>query len=513
MRKNFKVATLLVALLLMMVACVKEPTMSATEIEQRSLKAWIEKYHSDIVDNYQQDGGYYVRILDYGVQDSLPISGKDVWVWYDFTGRDLDGNICETRDGDYAQQIGTFTKFTRYVPAYRFSGALSTTMMEGSYLATFNKLKIGQDSIEVRYGTEMILYLPSAIIAATESSDGGYEGEYELDATKPLAVHMKIYGHVANPVAYEGDWVDAFANANGGLCTDHRVVKEEDDDDKGAKALRRRTTRGDETTEEEVDTRPLEFYDGRWHQPVDTLVHLYVNYSYNPEKSLNYDVQSVKKMYDKQFDYRQGEYASGDIDSRVNEALIERFGKGITTDEVLTTDSLNTKTTAKVWYVGRFLDGFIFDTNIDEVKEIIHGEVQSKGTALSFTMSDPELNDYILSWLYAIPTLRVGQWAAVLSVSTYGYGFAGQVGSHTSTTTSDDTAYYDYINYMNYMNAMNNIYGYGYGSAYNYGYYGYDPYYYGYGYTSSGGSTSTTVTTTSTEIPAYSPLLFQIFVE
>jgi hypothetical protein len=218
-------------------------------------------------------------------------------------------------------------------------------------------------------------------------------------------------------------------------------------------------------------------------------------------------------MYDKQFDYRQGEYASGDIDARVNKVLIERFGKGITTDEVLTTDSLKTKTSAKVWYVGRFLDGFIFDTNIDEVKEIIHGEVETKGTALSFTMASPESNSYILSWLYAIPTLRIGQWAAVLSVSTYGYGYAGKVGSHTSTTTSDDTAYYDYINYMNYMNAMNNMYGYGYGNAYNYGYYGYDPYYYGYGYTSSGNSSSTTVTTTSTEIPAYSPLLFQIFVE
>ena len=247
--------------------------MSTTEIEQRSLKAWIEKYHSDIVDNYQQDGGYYVRILDYGVQDSLPISGKDVWVWYDFTGRDLDGNICETRDGDNAQQIGTFTKFTRYVPAYRFSGALSTTMMEGSYLATFNKLKIGQDSIEVRYGTEMILYLPSAIIAATESSDGGYEGEYALDTSKPLSVEMTVYGHVGNPVAYEGERVNSFANVNGGLCTEHRAVKE--------KSYRRTTTRTEDA--EEVDTRPLEFFDGRWHQPIDTLEHLLVNYSYTPE--------------------------------------------------------------------------------------------------------------------------------------------------------------------------------------------------------------------------------------
>jgi hypothetical protein len=97
-------------------------------------------------------------------------------------------------------------------------------------------------------------------------------------------------------------------------------------------------------------------------------------------------------------------------------------------------------------------------------------------------------------------------------VSTYGYGISGLVGSHSSTTTSNDAAYYDYLNYMNYMNTMNNIYGYGYGGMYNSGYYGYNPYYYGYNYIPSN-NTQTTVTTTSTEIPAYSPLLFQIFVE
>ena len=108
--------------------------------------------------------------------------------------------------------------------------------------------------------------------------------------------------------------------------------------------------------------------------------------------------------------------------------------------------------------------------------------------------------------------MRKGQWAAILTVSTYAYGISGQVGSHTSTTVGgNDNAYYDYINYMNYMNTMNNYYGYGYGNMYNYGYYGYDPYYYGYGYTST--DTSQTITTTSTEIPAYSPMIFQIFVE
>mgnify|MGYP003423936390 CR=1 FL=1 len=117
--KSFGIIT---ATLLLMLSCIKEPAMSNKDIEQRSLRAWIEKYHPELVDNYQEDGGYYVEIINEGVADSLPISGKDVWVWYDFTGRDLDGNIHETRNWELATQLGTFTKYTHYVPAYRFSG-------------------------------------------------------------------------------------------------------------------------------------------------------------------------------------------------------------------------------------------------------------------------------------------------------------------------------------------------------------------------------------------------------
>lgn len=511
--KSFGIIT---ATLLLMLSCIKEPVMSNKDIEQRSLRAWIEKYHPELVDNYQEDGGYYVEIINEGVADSLPISGKDVWVWYDFTGRDLDGNIHETRNWELATQLGTFTKYTHYVPTYRFSGKESTTMMEGTYLATFNKLKIGDNTeFEVRYGTEMILYLPSSVIKATESSTGGYEGQYELDESKPMIVRMKIWGHVGNPVAYEGDCVDLFAKENGGLCEEHKAQKEED----AAKSMRRHMTRTEENGEEsdeEVDRRPLEFFDGRWHQPVDTLEQLYVNYSYTPEQRFRYDVLGKDTLkYAGEDMYTAGNvYSSSDLDERINAALIERFGKGITTDEVLTTDSLKTKSTVNIWYIGRFLDGFIFDTNIDEVKEIIYGEVKTKGEALKFYPKNMDENKYIPAWNNAIPTLRLGQWSAILSVSTYGYGISGKVGSYTSTTTNDnDQAYYDYLNYMNYMNYMNNYYGYGYGGMYNQNYYGYNnPYYYGYTYTPSE-DTSVTITTTSTEIPAFSPLLFQIFIE
>lgn len=503
-------------------SCIEEPTLTYNEVEQRSLKAWIEKYHPELADNYQEEGGYYVEVLNEGIQDSTAISGKDVWVWYDFTARNLAGTIQETRSSELATQLGTYTDYTHYIPAFRFSGANHHTLMEGTYLATFNKLKIGDSELEVRYGTKLRLYLPSSVVGSTtNTSDGGYEGEFASDGTKPMIVDMTVWGHVGNPVAYEGERVDCFAEANGGLCAEHKA---ESDTDEADKALRRRATRtegddtaSDEDKEEEVDTRPLEFFDGRWHQPVDTLEQLLVNYSYSPKRTtLNFrDALGADTLkYPSESVYNAGRiYGNGqldNIDRRINEVLVERFGEGITYDEVLEADSINTKAAVKIWYIGRFLDGFIFDTNIDEVKEIIYGKVESEGEPLTFETAKPEDNDYILAWEYAMPTLRIGQWATILTVSTYGYGIEGKAGSHTTTTTTD-SSYYDYANYYNYMNYMNNYYGYGYGGMYNSGYYGYNPYYYGYTPPTTG--TTTTTTTTSAEIQSYAPLLFQVFVE
>lgn len=514
-----RVVSALIMLVVVAASCVREQEFTYKEIEQRSLRAWIEKYHSELLQNYQEDGGYYVEILEEGDGVNI-VTGKDVWVWFDFTVRDLQGNICETRSADIALQLATYSNYAHYVPAVRFSGKDEHTLMEGTYLATFNPLKIGDNhNYQVSRDTKLRLYLPSSITkSSSNTSDGGYEGQFEADDSKPLIVDMTIYGFVENPVEYEGERVNSFAQYTlDGLCSEHKVEKEETE-----KSYYRRSTTRTEVDSDEEDKMTneeavVEFYDGRWHQPIDTLEHLLVNYAYNPQKSINFagSMAGVAEMYQNQALYTAGKiYSQSDIETRINDALTARFGNGATTEaEYIELDSIRTKSMANVWYIGRFLDGFIFDTNIDEVKEIIYGEVVTPGEALSFTTTDPLENSYILAWNYSLPTLRFGQWATILTVSTYGYGIAGKVGSHTTTTNYDDS-YYDMANYYNYMNMMNNYYGYGYGGMYNNGYYGYDPYYYGYGYNTypSTGNVTTT-TTTSAEIPAYSPLLFQVFLE
>ena len=67
MKKVYIALTLLLATTLF--ACVKEPKITFNEIEQQSLKAWIEKYHPQLKDNYQEEGGYYVEVLDKGILD------------------------------------------------------------------------------------------------------------------------------------------------------------------------------------------------------------------------------------------------------------------------------------------------------------------------------------------------------------------------------------------------------------------------------------------------------------
>lgn len=519
MKYPFKVPTLILSLAAILVSCVEEPSADFPQIEQMALAAWIDKYRPDLKDLYQEKGGYYVEILDEGCADSIPVAGKSAWVWYDFTGRDLQGNVCISRNDATAMQQGTYTEYTHYVPYYRFSGEDSHTLMEGTYLAIFNELNIGGKSYSARYGTKMRLYLPSTVVGSGTgiTGDGGYEGQYSLDGNKPMIVEMTLYGHTNNPVAYEGNHVDSFADINGGICSEHA----KDKTDKTEKSYRRMLTRGevgDKEEEEEIDPRPLEFFDGRWHRPVDTLAQLYVNYAYTPAED-TFDFNAIgadTMMFPGQTLYSRGKiYADkpmSTIDKEINEALVERFGKGITYDEVLTTDSLISIDKANVWYITRLLDGYVVDTNIDEVKRIVYGEVKSEGSALTFDTTDDAENNCILAWNYSLPTMRLGQWASILTVSTYAYGIVGKTGSTKSSSSSTSNSY-DWLNYYNYMQYMNSYYGTSYGGMYNMGYYGYNPYFYGNIYDTTEDDNAVTVVSTNTEILPYAPMLFQIYIE
>ena len=185
--------------------------------------------------------------------------------------------------------------------------------------------------------------------------------------------------------------------------------------------------------------------------------------------------------------------------------MVGRFG----TDEP--GELIDPEKNVRVWYIARFLDGFVQSTNIDEVKRIVYGEVESTGTYMSYT---PSLNKdkQILAWYYALPHFRYGSWGALLTVSSNAYGVVGITGT---TQTSSSTNYAATYAMMNYYGMMNNYYGNNYMGNYYDDYYGsymnglyggsvYNPYYV---------DNSTSTSTTITEVLPYTPLLIEFYIE
>ena len=514
-------------------SCVKSNEMEFNEVERVALESWMKINRPDLLENYQPIGGYYVELLDEGVADSMPVRHDNAWLWFDVTCRDLAGNVILTRNSELARMQNSYTEHTHYVPFFLFCGNDNTSMPEGTYLALRNKLKIGNGEYAVRYGTKMRLYLPSSIAAGEDGmqGDGGYEGQYSLDSNRPMIVEVEVWGHINNPVAYEDQWIKAFAEANGGLAPE--------DEDDGEAAAKRRTykrTRADEETEEVV-------YDNMWHHPVDSIAALYVNYLYTPKQRLEFNCLGADTLlYSGQTEYKTGKiYGTKtleQINKEVDEALLERFGEGLHPADA---DPVDSVTNAKIWYVTRLLDGFIIDTNIPEVKKIIYDDeiTDEVGTPLDFVTSTPESNSLVDAWIYSIPQMKLGSWNAILTGSSNAYGATGVAGSIT-TSSSSATAmqnYYDYYNYYNYYNSYygnryynnyyNNYYGYGgyggYGGYPGYGYGGYydnyynnyyDSYYYNNYYNNSYNySDVETTTTITTEVHPYSPMIWQIYIE
>lgn len=485
-------------------ACADRQDESIAGAENRSLEEWMKIHHPELLGNYQADGGYYVDIVNPGDPDAKPVNDTICWVRFEFTGRNLAGNVCLTRSELTARQLGSFTRYTHYVPFYKYCGQYTGALIDGVHLSLRDTLTLdpayaSQNGLEsefcARLGTEMIVYMPSTVVGSGLSGSGGYEGQpfgdesYSLDANRPLIAHLKVTDIVKNPVEAEGGEVDAFATGNGGL----KPVEKQD-------GKTTSSTRGREEPQ---------YNDGyAWRNSVDSIPQLYVSHTFAPslrtDSLLRYrnTYRSSVSPYDNMTS----------LDEKINRALIDRFGYG-----TLDGDSVKMDGTAKIWYIGRFLDGFIFDTNIDEVKELIYQTPISSDMASSYIAYKPEedMNDYIKAWYYTIPQLRYGQWAALVAASDTCYGASGKEGRTTTSTSGGyDTSYYDMLNYYNYMNAMygNSYYGSYYGSYYNNYYGGYYGGYYGYDY-GYDSSTATTTTSVSTEIQAYTPLIFEIYIE
>lgn len=186
--------------------------------------------------------------------------------------------------------------------------------------------------------------------------------------------------------------------------------------------------------------------------------------------------------------------------------------------------STKTDSVLTCYYKAYFLDGFVFDSNIDSVQMRAWGEVVNTGP-MEWDMKKTSM---IEGFKEACCKACYGDHLRTVFTSAYGYGISGSAAkavTESSSDSSDSLAdYYNYLNYYSYMNSMYGGYGggYGYGSYYN-NYYSnyYNPYYYNYLNSSSNSSSSGSSAedeeeeakvTISTEILPFTPLVFEIWV-
>lgn len=159
-------------------------------------------------------------------------------------------------------------------------------------------------------------------------------------------------------------------------------------------------------------------------------------------------------------------------------------------------DTLTVDSTAYLYYKGYYLDGFVFDSNIDSVQLRAFGEITHSDPLVYKPSEDKE--ELINAFYRAIPGMRYGEWGRMVFTSLYGYGASGY-----SAALQEE--YDSYNNYMSYLYA--NLYN----STNQYNSY-YDYYATNYMYYNILTSSTLEEGEVVTEIPSYTPLVFEFFI-
>lgn len=391
-------------------ACAKIEKMEPSAYEMLSLQAWIRQHRPDLQDNYQPvgDSGYWVEVLDEGNREASSIE-TDAWVWYDLSVRDLHGNIVLTRLAAEARQLNTFSRYTYYVPYLHRCDKPSAAVPEGIRHSIRNPLTLegGAKRLRLRSGSRVRLYLPSHLVGQNGlQGSNGYEGQFSLQAGRPAIATLEIVGATNEPRITEERELDAFCRNNGGLEIFDKTNNPQPKDTKDPR-------------------HPYNPASARWVSACDTVPHVYVNHRYDPTKFAKPN-SSELFQYIEPYDMGFAPYDDPALERKIADALVRRFHDSKPYTDVVDSDADSVKIdgTAKIWYVGRFIDGFVFDTNIDEVKELLYERGYAKGEVFSYTPSLVE--KAIKAFHYAVPHMKYGQWATLATVSVHAYGIEGK---------------------------------------------------------------------------------------
>ncbi|MFI3319753.1 MAG: hypothetical protein SNH01_03590 [Rikenellaceae bacterium] len=389
-------------------ACtVDNSTFDYDDFEQELLDEWIKVNVPDLVDNRQSEG-YYIDITEESTTSTTPLmdiiaSNDECWISYNITGYDLENNVVITRNEVTAWQQGTFYRQTHYTPIFLWVDE-DDYLPEFLYNAITSELTIDGTTTSLEAGDKFTAYVPSAQIGYAATASTGYYGQSYLSSGHTLKAEIEIVALTSDVETTEEEYIESFILNNGTL---NKSTDDEDTD----------------YTDDEVEESNVakESTQGEWSNAIDNIAGLYINRTYLPTDILDFTPAYTSALSSIYTPYYLTNGVS-DLEERINAALAAFMeDKEFEIDTTMTGERIGYDQTASIWYICRTLDGFIIDTNIDEVSEIVNGvPVASSNVALTYEADDDE-DDMITAWYYSIPQLRYGQWAAILTDSEYAY--------------------------------------------------------------------------------------------
>ncbi|MFR9578986.1 MAG: hypothetical protein SNG45_09110 [Rikenellaceae bacterium] len=407
-------------------------------VELLMLEKIIEAFYPNTY--YQdQDDGFYVQPIDMSAKEGTPTNGGDgYWIRYNIMSQTLDGDITNTRNAIMAKQLGSFNYKTRYTPAIQFITLDEDTTIDViDYMCQSTDIVIDGEITNVYAGNSFNLFAPSGLQGYLANGSGGYAGQTTMSTSETMICEIEITEVMDNIVNAEKASVDQFMADN------------MDGDNEWVIVSKFKEYEEDEEDYFEYDYEDDGFYDDDDYEDdygiddhdddpdeEDHCIYVWVNQGYTPSTKYNftnpYPYQYLPDNYENAegFDYLESLVVAALEGLELDED--ENYADGtfeLSTDE--DDDIIDPETSAKIWYIARTLDGFIIDTNIEEVEDIVFG-TESGGSAISYNPSYSGYS-YIDAWYFGLIELRYGQWASILTMSPYAYGIYGQTGSSSST--------------------------------------------------------------------------------
>ncbi len=342
-------------------------------IERTVFDGWMEINYPNLVNNRQSEG-YYIEILEEPSTQS-DAAAPGCWIKYNVTTRDLQDNVYYTRNEFEACQQGVFNYYAHYAPATDYIPELSDDEYDEDIddaielALTASTLVIDGVKTDVSFmaGMKFRIYTPSEysrIANGSVNGSGGYGGQYVLSGYRPVKIDIEITDVILDTESFEQEQIDMFISQNSNYNWETLFTDEMDEDNAGYIVVSR-------------DYVPSE---------VSTLNFV------NP-------YQYERLIHSSQSDEPQ---SLDELQLAINTELIDRHGYGLDNDDDW--DVIGVDNSVYIWYIVRTLDGFILDTNIEEIQELIYKTTTTNIYSVGYEAESNE-TDYISSWYYVIQEL------------------------------------------------------------------------------------------------------------